>query len=69
MEKRSGFVTFLVALLPGAGYMYFGMLRFGAETMILYFMVPKLFHYIGFGVISYIFSIPFWLYTFLIRIK
>lgn len=64
MEKKSGVVTFLVALLPGAGYMYFGMLRYGIESMVLFFVVPQVFDYIGLGFISYIFSIPFWLYTF-----
>ena len=64
MERRNSFVTFLVALLPGAGYMYFGMLRFGIEIMVLFFMVQQLFDYIGLGFISYIFCIPVWLYTF-----
>mgnify|MGYP001405706472 CR=1 FL=1 len=64
MERRNRFVTFLVALLPGAGYMYFGMLRFGIEIMVLFFMVQELFDYIGLGFISYIFCVPVWLYTF-----
>lgn len=64
MNRRSTFVTFLASLIPGAGYMYFGMLRFGIETMLIFFIVPKLISLIGFGFISYIFSIPFWLYTF-----
>ncbi|SMC24393.1 hypothetical protein SAMN02745134_02145 [Clostridium acidisoli DSM 12555] len=64
MDRRSEFVTFLASLLPGAGYMYFGMIRFGIETMLLFFIVPKILHLVGLGFIAYIFSIPFWLYTF-----
>jgi len=64
MERRSEFITVLASLIPGVGYMYFGMFRFGIESMLLFFMVPKVLHYIGLGFISYIFSIPFWFYTF-----
>jgi hypothetical protein len=64
MNRRSGFITVLASLLPGAGYMYFGMIRFGIETMLLFFIVPKVLHFIGLGFISYIFSIPLWFYAF-----
>ena len=64
MERRSGFVTFLVSLIPGAGYMYFGMLKKGLETMVLFFLIPTILRYVGMNFIVPVFCIPFWLYTF-----
>lgn len=64
MEKRSGFVTFLVSLFPGAGYMYFGMFRKGLETMILFLLVPVVLRAIWLDGLVAIFCIPVWLYTF-----
>lgn len=65
MERRSGFITFLTALVPGAGYMYLGLLKKGLETMVLFFVVPAVFNYIEIGgFIVPVFCIPFWLYTF-----
>lgn len=64
MQKRSGFITFLVSLIPGAGYMYFGMLKKGLETMVLFFLVPTILRYVGMNFIVPVFCVPFWLYTF-----
>jgi len=64
MEKRSGFITFVVSLIPGAGYMYFGMLKKGLETMVLFFLIPTILSYVGISFIIPVFFIPFWLYTF-----
>lgn len=64
MEKRSRFITFLTAIIPGAGYMYFGMLKKGFETLLLFMLVPMLLGYAYMGDIAAAFCIPFWLYTF-----
>lgn len=64
MEKRSSFVTFLVSLFPGAGYMYFGMLRKGLETIILFLLVPVILRAIWLDALVGIFCVPVWLYTF-----
>lgn len=64
MERRSGFITFVVSLIPGAGYMYFGMLKKGLETMVLFFLIPTILSYVGISFVIPVFFIPFWLYTF-----
>lgn len=64
MERRSRFITFLASLIPGAGYMYFGMLKKGLETMILFFLIPTILRYVGMEFIVPVFCVPFWLYTF-----
>lgn len=64
MERRSGFVTFLVSLIPGAGYMYFGMLRKGIETMGMFLFVPFILRAIWLDALVGVFCVPFWLYTF-----
>lgn len=62
MQKRSSFITFLTSLIPGAGYMYFGMLKKGIETMVLFFLFVELGHYIFFPM--FIITCPMWFYTF-----
>ncbi|MDP4146079.1 MAG: hypothetical protein Q8936_16575 [Bacillota bacterium] len=64
MEKRSGFLTFLTALIPGVGYMYFGLLRKGIETLLLFLLIPTLFDAIGLGFLSYVVAVPIWFYSF-----
>lgn len=64
MERRSGFITFLVSLVPGAGYMYFGLLKKGLEAMVLFFLIPTILRYVGMNFITPVFCVPFWLYTF-----
>ncbi|MDD3225026.1 MAG: hypothetical protein PHX70_10085 [Clostridium sp.] len=62
MQKRNSFITFLASLIPGAGYMYFGMLKKGAETMVLFFLFVELGHYMFFPM--FIITCPLWFYTF-----
>lgn len=64
MERRSRFVTFLVALFPGVGYMYFGMLKKGIETITIFLLVPFILKAIWLDALVNVFCIPFWLYTF-----
>lgn len=64
MERRNGFVTFLVSLFPGVGYMYFGMLRKGIETISIFLLVPFVLRAIWLDALVGIFCVPFWLYTF-----
>ncbi|MDF2502991.1 hypothetical protein [Clostridium sp.] len=64
MERRSRFITFLVSLVPGAGYMYLGMLKKGFETLLLFILVPMILSYVNMSDIAAAFCIPFWLYTF-----
>lgn len=61
---RSGFLTFLTALIPGVGYMYLGLLKKGIQILILFLLIEPIFDLIGLGFLSFIIKIPFWFYTF-----
>jgi TM2 domain-containing membrane protein YozV len=64
MERRSGFLTFLSALIPGVGYMYLGLLMKGVQTLAIFLLIPPILRFIGFYDISHIFQVVFWCYTF-----
>jgi len=64
MQKRSSFLTFLAALVPGLGYMYLGLIKKGIQAMVIFFMIEPLFRFIGLGGLVSIISIPLWFYLF-----
>lgn len=63
-NDRSSFLTFLFALLPGAGYMYLGLVKKGIQVLVLYLLIGPLFSMLGIGFLTFIVRLPFWLFTF-----
>lgn len=64
MQKRSSFLTFMSALVPGLGYMYLGLMKKGIQAMIIFFLIEPLFRFIGLGWLANIIQIPLWFYLF-----
>ncbi|KYH35474.1 hypothetical protein CLTEP_06500 [Clostridium tepidiprofundi DSM 19306] len=64
MKRRSEFITFLTALIPGTGYMYLGLMRRGIEALVIFFAIKPLFSLLGLGFIGSIIKVPFWFYCF-----
>lgn len=64
MQKRSGFLTFLTALVPGVGYMYLGLVKKGIQVLLIYLLVGPLFKLLGINFLTWIVRIPIWFYTF-----
>lgn len=64
MERRNSFLTFLASLIPGVGYMYLGLIRKGAEALLIFMLIPPILRFIGLGFLSYLFTFPLWFYTF-----
>lgn len=64
MQKRSSFLTFMSALVPGLGYMYLGLMKKGIQAMIIFFLIEPLFTFIGLGWLADIIQIPLWFYLF-----
>lgn len=61
---RSGFLTFLTALIPGVGYMYLGLVRKGIQVLILFLLIDPVFHALGIDFLTFIVKVPFGFYTF-----
>ena len=64
MQKRSGFLTFLTALIPGVGYMYLGLVKKGIQVLLIYLLIGPLFKLLGINFLTGIVRIPIWFYTF-----
>lgn len=64
MERKSGFLTFIAALIPGVGYMYYGLVKKGAEALIIYLLISPVFDMLGMNWIGSMIKIPLWLYLF-----
>lgn len=64
MERRSGFLTFLSALIPGVGYMYLGLVKKGVQTLILFLLIEPVFRLLSIGYLADIVQLPFWFFTF-----
>lgn len=64
MQKRSGFLTFLTALIPGVGYMYLGLVKRGIQVLLVFLLVEPLFRILGLSFLTWIVKIPIWFYTF-----
>jgi TM2 domain-containing membrane protein YozV len=63
-NTRSGFLTFLTALIPGVGYMYLGLLKKGIQFLALFLLIDPVFYLLGIGFLTSIVRIPLWFYTF-----
>ena len=64
MEKKSGFLAFLTALIPGVGYLYLGLKRKGVEALILWLIISPVLNLLGLGFLAGIIKLPLWFYTF-----
>lgn len=64
MQKRSGFLTFITALIPGVGYMYLGLVKRGLQVLLLFLLVEPLFRILGIGFLTFIVRVPLWFYAF-----
>lgn len=64
MERKSGFLTFIAALIPGVGYMYYGLVKKGVEALVIYLLIPPIFDVLYMNSIGHIIRIPLWLYLF-----
>lgn len=60
--RRNGFFTFIFALIPGAGMMYMGLTRMGAEILLIFLGAGMLGDMIGFP--SALIMVPLWFYSF-----
>ncbi|MGE5380157.1 MAG: hypothetical protein ACM3NT_03720 [Methylocystaceae bacterium] len=58
------FFLFFSALIPGAGYMYLGLMRRGAEAMIMFAAGIAIPAWIGMPALATIIAIPLWFYCF-----
>lgn len=64
MERKNGFLTFIFALIPGVGYMYYGLVKKGIEALIIFMLIPPVFETLNMGWIGSIIRIPLWFYFF-----
>lgn len=64
MQNRNGLLTFIAACIPGVGYMYNGLIKKGAQILLLFMLIDPVFHFVGLGFLSALIKIPFWFYTF-----
>lgn len=64
MQRRSEFLTFLTALIPGVGYMYYGLIRKGIEALAIFLLIEPVFNLMGLSFLVYIVRIVLWFYTF-----
>lgn len=63
MRKKNAFLTFCFSLLPGAGHMYMGFMKFGLSSMALFFAIIFLSSWLAIGPLLYLLPI-LWFYTF-----
>lgn len=64
MQKRSSFLTFLTALIPGVGYMYLGLVKRGIQVLLVFLLIEPVFRLIGLNFLTALVRIPIWFYTF-----
>lgn len=64
MQRRNNILTYILALIPGLGYMYLGLIVRGVETLALYIMIDPIFSVVGLGWIANLVKIPIWFYVF-----
>lgn len=64
MNRRNNFLTYLLALFPGIGYMYLGLVIRGVETLTIFLLIDPLFSIVGLNFITGLIKIPIWLYVF-----
>lgn len=63
-KRRSNFLNFIFACIPGAGYMYNGLLKRGLEVLLGFGFITLLGDFLHLGVLVPALLIPFWFYTF-----
>lgn len=64
MQRRSSFLTFITALVPGVGYMYLGLVKRGIQVLLIYLLVGPVFRLVGIKFLITVVRIPIWFYTF-----
>lgn len=64
LNRRSGFLTFVTACIPGVGYMYLGLMKKGIEACIIYFLLDNIFSIIGLGGLGNLIQFVLWFYLF-----
>lgn len=65
MTKKNFLFTFITACIPGIGYMYYGLMKKGFETALLFFLIFQLStSYYFLGNIFLGILIPIWFFTF-----
>ncbi|MGE5416576.1 MAG: hypothetical protein ACM3UZ_07425 [Acidobacteriota bacterium] len=64
MKRFNTLLVFMFALMPGAGYMYLGLMRKGLEAMILFFGGIFVIDFIGFDGLMPVFIVPLLFYFF-----
>lgn len=65
MKTRfNGLLTFMFALMPGAGYMYLGLTRKGLESMLVFLTAAVLPAWVGLEAVSAILGFSLWFYFF-----
>ena len=64
MEKKSGFLTFIAAMIPGIGYMYYGLVKKGVEALAIYLLLGPIFNTIGLNWIGRSILVVLWFYFF-----
>jgi TM2 domain-containing membrane protein YozV len=64
MNRRNQFLTYLLALFPGIGYMYLGLVIRGVETLAIFLVIDPIFSIVGFDFMTGLIKIPIWLYVF-----
>ncbi len=62
-RKKSGFVTFILSLLPGAGEMYMGFMKMGVSLMGAFFLIIALASWLEIGPMVFVAFIA-WFYSF-----
>lgn len=64
MNRRNNFITYLLALFPGIGYMYLGLVIKGVETLAIFLLIDPVFNIVGLDFLTGLIKIPIWLYVF-----
>ena len=62
-RKKSGFITFLCSLLPGAGEMYMGFMKMGISLMGIFFVTIALASWLEIGPLVFV-AVIIWFYSF-----
>ena len=62
-KKKSGFLTFIFSLLPGAGHMYLGLMKNGLSLMGIFFFVGFLSKWLNIEALAFVMPV-IWFYSF-----
>lgn len=64
MERRSRFLTFVLALIPGVGQMYLGLVKKGIQLFLLFILIDHVLGFVGLGYIGGMLKLCVWAYAF-----